>query len=99
MALKEYFVRKKFLIQKSMQLKYVMFVMLTVLAISILVFLTIHLSVWLVLMQKGISAEAKIVVDEILHNMNVLFMFEIPIVLLIAGFAGIMLSHKVAGPV
>lgn len=98
MALKEFFVRKKFLIQKDFQLKYVGFILLTIVAVSAIVVLTVHLSIWAVL-QKGVSPQVQATVEEILHNMNVLFMFEIPIVLLIAAFAGIMFSHKIAGPV
>ncbi|MBU1087428.1 MAG: HAMP domain-containing protein [Candidatus Omnitrophica bacterium] len=98
MALKEIFVRRKFLIQKEFQLKYVGFLILTILAISILVVLTVNLSIWAAL-EKGVSPQVQAVVDQILHNMNVLFMFEIPLVLIISIFAAIIFSHKVAGPV
>ncbi len=98
MALKEFFVRKKFLIQKDFQLKYVGFIVLIIAAISALVLLTVHLSIWAAL-QNQVSPQVQAAIVEILHNMNILFMFEIPIVLLIAAFAGIMFSHKVAGPV
>ena len=98
MALKEFFVRRNFLIQKDFQLKYVGFLILTILAISSLVVLTVNLSIWAVV-EKGISPQAQAIIDQILHNMNVLFMFEISIVLIISVFAAIIFSHKVAGPV
>jgi methyl-accepting chemotaxis protein len=99
MALKEHFVRKKFLIQKGLQLKYVTFILLTVLGLSSLVVLTIHLSVWLALVQSGSTPQTQSIIAEIMSNMNILFMFEVPLVLLISVFAAIMISHKVAGPV
>ncbi|MBU1045154.1 MAG: HAMP domain-containing protein [Candidatus Omnitrophica bacterium] len=98
MALKEFFVRRKFLIQKEFQLKFVGFLILVILAISALVVLTVNLSIWAAV-EKGVSSQVQIVIDQILHNMNVLFMFEIPIVLLISIFAAIIFSHKIAGPV
>ncbi|MFH1061310.1 MAG: HAMP domain-containing protein [Candidatus Omnitrophota bacterium] len=98
MALKEFFVRRIFLIQKDFQLKYVGFLILTILAISALVVMTVNLSVWAAL-EKGVSAQVQASIDQILHNMNVLFMFEIPIVLIISIFTTIIFSHKVAGPV
>ncbi len=98
MALKEIFVRRNFLIQKDFQLKYAGFLILTILAISALVVLTVNLSIWAAV-EKGVSPQAQAIIDQILHNMNVLFMFEIPLVLIISVFAAIIFSHKVAGPV
>lgn len=98
MALKEFFVRKNFLIQKDFQLKYVGFLILTILAISVLVVMTVNLAIWAVV-EKGVNPQSQSVIDHILHNMNVLFMFEIPIVLIISVFCAIIFSHKVAGPV
>jgi methyl-accepting chemotaxis protein len=98
MALKEFFVRRNFLIQKDFQLKYVGFLILTIVVISALVVMTVHLAFWAVL-EKGVSPQVQVIIDQILHNIKVLFMFEIPIIIIISIFTAIIFSHKIAGPV
>jgi hypothetical protein len=66
MALKEFFVRRNFLIQKEFQLKYVGFLILTIVGIITLVVLTVNLSVWAAI-EKGVSPQIQLIIDQILH--------------------------------
>ncbi|MFH1458893.1 MAG: HAMP domain-containing protein [Candidatus Omnitrophota bacterium] len=99
MALKEYFVRKQLLIEKSLQFKYMGLVLLTILGISGIFVLTFYFIHGSLINQKLSSIGAGPIIDDAMKKANVMLMFEIPIALFVAAFASIIVSHKVAGPV
>ena len=99
MAHQKFFIRKNLIIQKKLQLRYMWLVLLSVILVSAVIVLSIYVSYWSLISEKMVSSQVKILFEEMLKNMNALLLFEIPIVLFLVGFASIVFSHKVAGPV
>ncbi len=100
MAQKRYFLRTNFLIQRSLQLKYTALVLFTILAVSGVIVWTVYFTHWTLLTDQVLNGTSpKILLGEIFHKVNTLLLWELPVVLLIAAFASIIVSHKIAGPV
>ncbi len=99
MALNEHFARRHLLVEKSLQFKYMIVVLFTILAISGVIVLTVYFTHWSLLSQHHANSQTKTILDEIFRTFNMFLAFEIPLMLLAAAFVSIVVSHKVAGPV
>ncbi len=99
MAIKEFLVRKRFLVQKSLQLKYTALVLVAILATSGIIVLTVLVTHWILLTEKFSSYEMRWALTEVFHQINRWLLLEIPAGLAVAAFAAIIVTHKVAGPV
>ena len=99
MAKKGLFSRRQFLIQRSLQFKYMLLVLFTITVVTGIIVATVYLTHRALISEQfaGISAAAAL--PEVFQKINLLLMFEIPIALFIAAWASIVVSHKVAGPV
>ena len=99
MAIKEYFIRKKLLVEKSLQLKYMALVLFTIIGIVSVFILTLYFTYWSIITPNLSSIQAQATLDSVFQKLNLFLMVEIPIILIIAALASIIISHKVAGPV
>lgn len=99
MALKEYFVRKHLLVQRSLQFKYIALVLFTILAICAIMFLTVYFTHWSLLTEKLATAQSRTALESVFGTLRVILLFELPLLLFIAAVASVVVSHKVAGPV
>ncbi|MBI4846720.1 MAG: HAMP domain-containing protein [Candidatus Omnitrophica bacterium] len=97
--MKEYSVRKHFLVQRSLQFKYMSLVLFTILIVSGMIVLTVYFTHWTLMTEKFGGVQMGIALDEVFKILNLFLAFEIPIALIIAAFASVLLSHKIAGPV
>ena len=98
-ALEKYFIRKRILIGKKLQFKYVGVILVAVLSSSILIILTVYFSFWSSLVEMDASVQNSAVIGNGLDRINLMMLFEMPILLVIAAFIGLVVSHKIAGPV
>ncbi len=98
-AFEKYLIRKRILIGRKLQFKYVSVILFSVLVSCALIVLTVNFSCWSLLAEKNANDQTVAVIGNILHNLNILLLFELPIILVIAGLIGIVISHKIAGPV
>ncbi len=98
-ALEKYLIRKRILIGQKLQFKYVGVILVAVLASCTLIILTVYLSCWSSLAEMNASAQTAAAISSILDKVNLMILFELPILLVIACFIGIVVSHKIAGPV
>ncbi len=98
-ALERYFIRKRILIGRKLQFKYVGVILGAVLASCTLIILTVYFSCWTSLVEIDASIQTTAAIGKILDNINLLILFELPILLLLACFIGIVFSLKIAGPV
>ncbi|MCP4649410.1 MAG: methyl-accepting chemotaxis protein [PVC group bacterium] len=96
MAKKTLFSRKQLLIQKSLQFKYMMLVLCTILAVTGIIVSTVYFAHKTLIAQQLAGAPS---LPDIFNKINMLLLFEVPIFLVIAAWASIVVSHKVAGPV
>ena len=98
-ALERYFIRKRILISRKLQFKYVGVILVAILASCTLITLTVYFACWSSLAETDANIQTTIAVGKILDNINIMILFELPILLLLACFVGILVSHKIAGPV
>ena len=98
-ALEKYFIRKRILIGKRLQFKYVSVILVAVVSSCALIILTVYFSCWSAITAAGDNVQTTAVISQILSNINLIMLFEIPLLLVLATFIGIVLSHKIAGPV
>jgi len=99
MAIKEYFIRKKIFVQKSLQLKYLALVLFTILGLTSVFVLTLYFTHWSLLTSNQSNPQLYAAAEKAFQKIDNLLMIEIPIVVLIATLASIIVSHKIAGPV
>jgi len=99
MPLRQFLMRKKFLINKGLQFKYMALVLLFVISVSIVLIMTVYFSAWSVILEGATSDAARDTIRLFTHKLNLLLIFEIPILLFIAGIVSLITSHKIAGPV
>ncbi len=99
MAIKEYFVRKNLLVEKSLQFKYLVLVLFTLIGIISVFILTLYFAYWSIISPNIVSLQAQAALNIVFHKLNLFLLVEIPIALLLAAIASIIISHKVAGPV
>ncbi|MFH2137217.1 MAG: methyl-accepting chemotaxis protein [Candidatus Omnitrophota bacterium] len=93
------FTRRRFLIQKKLQFKYMLMVLFTIIAVTGAIVLTVYFTHWSLLTKQLASVPGKEALPEVFQKINMILLFEIPIALIIAAFASVFVSHKVAGPV
>lgn len=98
-ALERYFIRKRILIGRKLQFKYVGVILVAILASCTLIILTVYFSCWTSLVETDASIQTTAAIGKILDNLNIMMLFELPILLILACFIGIVVSHKIAGPV
>lgn len=98
-AFEKYLIRKRILIGRKLQFKYVSVILISVLVSCALIVLTVYFSCWSLLAEKNTNDQTAAIIGNILDNINILLLFELPIVLVIAGLIGLIISHKIAGPV
>ncbi|MFH1093825.1 MAG: HAMP domain-containing protein [Candidatus Omnitrophota bacterium] len=98
-AFEKYLIRKRILIGKKLQFKYVGVILVAVLASCALITLTVYFSCWSSLVENNASPQTAAAIGNVLNNINLMILFELPILLVIASFVGIVISHKIAGPV
>ena len=98
-ALEKYLIRKRILIGQKLQFKYVGVILVAVLASCSLMILTVYFSCWSSLAEENVGIQTTAVIGNILDKVNLMILFELPILLVIAVFIGILVSHKIAGPV
>ncbi|MCG2713217.1 MAG: HAMP domain-containing protein [Candidatus Omnitrophica bacterium] len=98
-ALEKYFIRKRILIEKKLQFKYAGVILVMVLASCALIILTVYFSCWYSLTEENASVQTAAAIGNMLNKLNLMILFELPILLVIAASIGIVLSHKIAGPV
>ncbi len=98
-SLENYLIRKRILLGQKLQFKYVGVILVSVLVSCSLIILSFYFSCWSSLAEKGVTAQTVYAVSNMLDKANLLMLFELPILLVIAVFIGIVISHKIAGPV
>lgn len=99
MVKKGLFSRRQFLIQRNLQFKYMLMVLFTISIVTAIIVGTVYITHRTLISEQfaGISAAAAL--PAVFQKINLLLMFELPIALLIAAWASIVVSHRVAGPV
>ncbi len=96
---KRHFMRRQYLVQKSLQFKYMLLVLFAIIVVSGMIVWTVYFTHWVLITEHLAGIEAKTMLTEIFQKINMMLLLEIPVALIIAAFASILVSHKVAGPV
>lgn len=99
MSEKIYFVRRRYLVQKSLQFKYMALVLFAIIVVTGMIVWTVYFTHWMIITEKFMGTEARGMLNEVFHKINVILLYEIPLALFVAAFASLIISHKVAGPV
>ncbi|MFH2146028.1 MAG: HAMP domain-containing protein [Candidatus Omnitrophota bacterium] len=94
-----FFWRRKILIQKSLQLKYTALVLITIVVVCGIIVWTVYLTHWALISENPSLIANHAMFADIFQRINKLLLLELPVVLIFAAYASILLSHKVAGPV
>ena len=90
--------RRKILIKRAFQLKYVGAILFFVLLITLISTITIYMSIFPYLSEKlaNVYPQGRLVM--VLRNANMKVLMSTAVVLPIAVWVGIMFSHRIAGP-
>lgn len=97
--LDSYLIRKRILIGQKLQFKYVGLILTSVIFTCTILVFTVYLCCLSALTANNTNEQTVAVVNGIIENINVMLLFELPILLVIACFVGVIVSHKIAGPV
>ncbi len=98
-SIEKYFIRKRVLIGRKLQFKYISVIMIAVLASCTLIIITVYFSCWSSLVETDANIQTAALIGKILDNINLMILFELPILLVLSCLVGVLLSHKIAGPV
>jgi len=91
------FRRKKYLVKVGLQLRYMMLVLLAMLAVLVVVGWTVYFTIW-----KEITADPNLTMDKlvlIFEKGNAELLKKLAIIVLFVGVLSIFVSHRIAGPV
>lgn len=95
----KYIIRKNILIQRGLQFKYLSILLATIIIVTALIVLTVYFAYWSLLTEVSINVQTKAALAYFFSNIKLLLMFELPIIMIVAAFISIVLSHKIAGPI
>ncbi len=93
------YTRRQYLISKRIQFKYMALVLGAIVLLSTVIGLSIYFTHWSLLNQELSGPREQVVLAEAYTRINFLLWLEVPLILIAAAFASLILSHKVAGPV
>lgn len=99
MTRRKFFFRRQIFIQKSLQLKYMGLVLFTIIVVTGMIVWTVYFTHWTLITEQFSGLESRTMLSSVFHKINLLLLLEIPIALLIAAYASVIVSHKIAGPV
>lgn len=92
------YARKRYLVLKGFQLKYVGSILLFMFAIALLSGYTVYYTTWILLGERlaGVYPQGRLVY--ILQRANIVLLLRILFITPLVALIGLMLSHRIAGP-
>ena len=95
--------RKRYIINKSFQLRYATMTIILMIAVSVILFGTIYISIWSVLIESFEGTGASLVLDRVLAELNIVLFQRILIIIFVgmlaAGAIVTLVVHRIAGPI
>jgi len=95
----KFIIRKNILIQRGLQFKYLIILLGTIVIVTALIILTVYFAYWSLSNDMLIEQQTGRALSYFFSNIKMLLIFELPIILIVAGFISIVLSHRIAGPI
>ena len=95
--------RKRYIINKSFQLRYAAMTIILMIVVSVILFGIIYISIWSMLIEGFEGTGASLVLDRLLADLNIILFQRILIIvfvgMLTVGAIVILVVHRLAGPI